>query len=248
MLPAYSPDGKRLADSIGAVGTVYITLPASKASGGQVTVNFRNRQETFAALNTANRPVPSGEKIKILAVVDGATVLVGGFAGAGEFAEYSTSGSAPGRVFNLYFRSRLHDPLLAEDVVHDVFEAVLSGRAAFAGRCALRSWLTAILKHKIVDLVRQRAGTDSLDIDDEDGPALSLACPQAGPDEVAEQRQRLARTLACIDALPPALRDVLRLRVLEDAPTGQVCAALAISEENLFVRLHRARKALALAL
>jgi hypothetical protein len=66
----------RIADSIGAVGTVYITLPASKASGGQVTVNFRNRQETFAALNTANRPVPSGEKIKILAVVDGATVLV----------------------------------------------------------------------------------------------------------------------------------------------------------------------------
>ena len=50
------------------------------------------------------------------------------------------------------------------------------------------------------------------------------------------------------DALPPALRDVLRLRVLEDAPTEQVCAALAISEDNLFVRLHRARKALALAM
>ena len=76
----------------------------------------------------------------------------------------------------------------------------------------------------------------------------SLACPQAGPHEVAEQRQMLARTLACIDALPPALRDVLRLRVLEDAPTEQVCAALAISEDNLFVRLHRARKALALAM
>ena len=147
-----------------------------------------------------------------------------------------------------FARSRLHDPLLAEDVVQDVFEAVLSGRAAFGGRSALRSWLTAILKHKIVDLVRQRAGTDSLDIDDEDGPALSLACPQAGPHEVAEQRQLLARTLACIDALPPALRDVLRLRVLEDAPTEQVCAALAISEDNLFVRLHRARKALALAM
>jgi hypothetical protein len=66
----------RIADCIGAVGTVYITLPASKATGGQVTVNFRGRQETFAALNAAARTLPSGEKVKVLAVVDGATVLV----------------------------------------------------------------------------------------------------------------------------------------------------------------------------
>jgi len=143
-----------------------------------------------------------------------------------------------------FARSRLHDPLLAEDVVHDVFEAVLSGRAAFAGRAALRSWLTAILKHKIVDLVRQRAGTDSLDVDDEDGQALALECPLPKPDELAEQRERLAHTLARIEALPTSLREVVRLRVLEDASTKSVCAALSISEENLFVRLHRARKAL----
>ncbi len=42
-----------------------------------------------------------------------------------------------------YAQRKLHDPMLAEDVVHDVFEAVLSGRASFAGRAALRSWLTA---------------------------------------------------------------------------------------------------------
>jgi len=143
-----------------------------------------------------------------------------------------------------FAKARLHDPMLAEDVVHDVFEAVLSGRAAFAGRAALRSWLTAILKHKIVDLVRQRAGTDSLDMDDEDGPALTITCPNARPDELAEQRQLLARTLARIDALPPGLRDVVRLRVLEEESTEAVCAQLAISEDNLFVRLHRARRQL----
>ena len=42
-----------------------------------------------------------------------------------------------------FAQRKLHDPMLAEDVVHDVFEAVISGRAAFAGRAALRSWLTA---------------------------------------------------------------------------------------------------------
>jgi RNA polymerase sigma-70 factor (ECF subfamily) len=44
--------------------------------------------------------------------------------------------------------------------------------------------------------------------------------------------------------LPTGLRDVMRLRVLQDQPTEAVCDALAISEDNLFVRLHRARKQL----
>ena len=143
-----------------------------------------------------------------------------------------------------FAKARLHDPMLAEDVVHDVFEAVLSGRAAFAGRAALRSWLTAILKHKIVDLVRQRAGTDSLDVDDEDGHALAIECPNPRPDAIAEQRQLLAHTLERIEALPAGLRDVVHLRVLQDESTEAVCQQLAISEENLFVRLHRARRLL----
>jgi RNA polymerase sigma-70 factor (ECF subfamily) len=140
-----------------------------------------------------------------------------------------------------FAQRRLQDPMLAEDVVHDVFEAVLSGRAAFAGRAALRSWLTAVLKNKIVDLVRQRAGIDSLEEQNDADGALAIACPQPGPHETAEQRERLAQTLARIDALPAALRDVMQLRVLQDQPTETVCKTLAITPDNLFVRLHRAR-------
>ena len=142
-----------------------------------------------------------------------------------------------------FARRRLHDPALAEDVVHDVFEAVVAGRASFGGRSALRSWLTAILKHKIVDLVRQRGSLDSLDAD-EDDDALEVACPLPRPDEVAEHRQALVRTLQRIEALPPGLRDVMHLRVLQDRSSDDVCRALDISEDNLFVRLHRARKQL----
>ncbi|CAN5244192.1 RNA polymerase factor sigma-70 [soil metagenome] len=146
-----------------------------------------------------------------------------------------------------FAQRKLRDPMQAEDVVHDVFEAVLSGRAAFAGRAALRSWLTAVLKNKIVDLVRRNAGTDSLDHGSDDGEesaALAIECPQPQPDEVAEQRQLLMRVLARIEALPPGLRDALRLRVLEEHSTEEVCRELGISEENLFVRIHRARKQL----
>ena len=145
-----------------------------------------------------------------------------------------------------FAQRRLRDPALAEDAVHDVLEAVLSGRAAFAGRSALRTWLTGILKHKIVDLVRRDAGTESLDeACADDGPAAP-ACAAPRPDEVAEQRQLLAQALARIAALPAALGDVVRLRVLDELPTAEVCKRLAISQENLFVRLHRARRQLAL--
>jgi RNA polymerase sigma-70 factor (ECF subfamily) len=145
-----------------------------------------------------------------------------------------------------YARRRLLDPALAEDLVHDVFEAVASGRADFGGRAALRSWLVAILKHKIVDLVRSRVGHDSLDaVAGDDGDGLELVCPRPRPDEVAEQRQLLAQTLRRIGQLPATQRRVLELRVLRDASSQDVCRELAISEQNMFVRLHRARRALA---
>ncbi len=138
---------------------------------------------------------------------------------------------------------RLRDPILAEDAVHDVFEAVLSGRASFAGRAALRSWLTAVLKNKIVDTMRRSPDHDSLDDEDAGAEnAVHLACPNPGPDEIAEQRQRLEKALAGIDALPRGLRDAMRLRVLDEQPTDAVCRELGISEENLFVRVHRARR------
>ena len=148
------------------------------------------------------------------------------------------------RAYLLRFAQRkLRDPGLAEDAVQDVFEALLSGRASFEGRAALRSWLTAILKHKIIDIVRRGARFESLD-DDEDGEhsALQVACPQPQPDEVTEQRILLARALERIDALPPGLRETFRLRVLEEQSTVSVCRTLGISEDNLFVRMHRARK------
>ncbi|MCY1378333.1 RNA polymerase sigma-70 factor [compost metagenome] len=83
----------------------------------------------------------------------------------------------------------------------------MSGCAAFSGRSALRSWLTAILKNKLVDLIRDRARYHEMDADDDQ--ALPLECDAARPDELAEHRERLA-----------------------------------ISQDSLFVRLHRARKQL----
>lgn len=143
-----------------------------------------------------------------------------------------------------FAQRKLHDPALAEDAVHDVFEAVISGRALFAGRAALRSWLTAILKYKIIDVIRQRARFDSHETDEDDDNSHQIECTAARPDEIAEQRELLSQTLQRISALPQAQRDVMQFRVLQDESSKAVCRRLCITEAALFVRLHRARKQL----
>lgn len=70
-------DGTRnMDDAIGAVGTVYVTLPPSRAAGGQINVTISGRLETVAALNAALRPLSSGEKVKVVGLVDAHTLLV----------------------------------------------------------------------------------------------------------------------------------------------------------------------------
>ena len=143
-----------------------------------------------------------------------------------------------------FAQRKLQDPALAEDAVHDVFEAVMSGRALFGGRAALRSWLTAILKNKIVDVIRQRARYDSMDASPDDDEAPQIECTAARPDQIAEQRELLGQALQRISTLPQSLRDVMQFRVLQDESSQAVCRRLCISEAALFVRLHRARKQL----
>ena len=76
-------------------------------------------------------------------------------------------------------RLQLRDEALAEDVVQETLLAALAG-SGFSGKSSLRTWLTGILKHKIVDAIRkkQREPTvasafgdieSELDIEDFDG-------------------------------------------------------------------------------
>jgi len=44
----------------------------------------------------------------------------------------------------------------AEDVVQDTLIAALQGAAGFSGRSSVKTWLTGILKHKIVDAIRRK--------------------------------------------------------------------------------------------
>jgi RNA polymerase sigma-70 factor, ECF subfamily len=56
-----------------------------------------------------------------------------------------------------------------------------------------------------------------------------------------ETRQMVRR---CIDQLPEIYRSVLLLRDIEDLDTAEVAAMLAISQNAIKIRVHRARQAL----
>src|SRR5690349_20419280 len=74
-------------------------------------------------------------------------------------------------------RLQLRDAALAEDVVQDTLVAALGAKEGFTGRSTVKTWLTGILKHKIVDAIRRKqrepvaASTldDEADIEDFDG-------------------------------------------------------------------------------
>src|SRR6185369_11901370 len=65
-------------------------------------------------------------------------------------------------------RLQLRDEALAEDVVQETLLAALSG-SGFSGKSSLKTWLTGILKHKIVDAIRrkQREPVAASTLDDE---------------------------------------------------------------------------------
>lgn len=66
----------KYADAVGAVATVYVTIPPAGASGGQVNVIFNNRQETLHAIQTGETPIPGGTRVRVTAV-SGSTLTVG---------------------------------------------------------------------------------------------------------------------------------------------------------------------------
>ena len=56
-----------------------------------------------------------------------------------------------------YASLQLRDAAAAEDAVQEALLAALAGQSGFAGRANLRTWLTGILKHKIVDTIRRQS-------------------------------------------------------------------------------------------
>jgi RNA polymerase sigma-70 factor (ECF subfamily) len=144
-----------------------------------------------------------------------------------------------------YARTRLHNPAHAEDAVQDALLAAVESIESFTGGSSLASWLTGILKHKMVDCVR-RSARDQWQELDSDGTPLepddAHAAAFCGPEQALERRQLWEALLHCVRDLPERTADTFVLRELAGMNTDETCRALAISESNCAVMLHRARR------
>ena len=155
-----------------------------------------------------------------------------------------------------YAFSRLRDTNAAEEVVQETFLAGIRFKDQFSGQGAERAWLLGILKRKIVDYVRMRNRYDrDGSFENEDDPSAQLfdqngnwkkgALTASRPDANVESREVWDVVRGCLEHLPKGQADVFVLSVMEEMETEEICKELGITPSNLWVRLHRARLALA---
>ena len=160
-----------------------------------------------------------------------------------------------------YALSQLRDAQLAEEVVQESLLAAFESIGSFDGRSSLRTWLTSILRFKVIDLqrrsVKERAHvpldeetTSSMDeawlddLFDESGHWRSPPQAWNDPEAALEQRRFWDVFETCLSGLPAAAsRIFFRREVLGDDTTA-ICQDEGITASNCWVILHRARLAL----
>ena len=160
-----------------------------------------------------------------------------------------------GDIFYQYALRRLNDTQAAEDVVQETFLAAIKSSINFRGDSLESTWLSSILRKKTVDVIRKRERqrraqpiSDGAEVNNysEDqcleviGASFSMAPSKAMTD--AEFMTLVHESLA---SLPKNQADVFVLRELEQLEPEAICELLDISRKNLWVRLYRARVALA---
>lgn len=148
--------------------------------------------------------------------------------------------------------ARLRDSHIAEDVVQETFLAAVKNNS-FAEQSSPRTWLTGILKHKIIDVMRKNnrevnasdlmADTDA-NMDEffnETGHWAEKPQLWDIPDNALEQKQFFSVLQTCIDKIPKKLATLFLMRDIQETSNEEICKELSITTTNAWVMLYRAR-------
>ncbi len=152
---------------------------------------------------------------------------------------------------------QLRDTELAEDVVQETLLAALEGRAQFSGKSSHKTWLTGILKHKIIDAMRRRGREQPLttNADESEADAIDAMFSRDGhwqqfpanwgnPEKSLEDKKFWIVFEMCSQLMPPRTARVFIMREVMELSTEEICKELSITPTNLWVMLHRARLSL----
>lgn len=149
---------------------------------------------------------------------------------------------------------QLRNAAQAEDVVQDALIAVLEKPERFAGQSSLRTYVTGIMKHKIIDTLRagsreRQFGARDEESDDDvidglfasDGHAIDMPRQWGNPDATLEQKDFFRVMEICLEKLPAKTARIFLMREWLELETEEICKELAITASNAWVILYRAR-------
>lgn len=152
---------------------------------------------------------------------------------------------------------QLSDSHLAEDAVQEALIGALKNAKSFTGRAALKTWVFAILKNKIADVLRQKqrlvnaSGLLRADDENEDFSELfdqkgfwqpdERPASWGNPQESLRQGQFWKVFEICLEGLPRTQARVFMMREFVELDSHEICSTVGITTSNLNVMLHRAR-------
>jgi len=130
------------------------------------------------------------------------------------------------------------DPVRREDLFQDVCLALWQALPRFRGDCSERTFAFRIAHNRgLTHGWRSRGATADLD------EAEEIADTRRDPESELCERDRRERLRAAVRRLPPGARQVVALS-LEGLSHREIGEVLGLSENNVAVRLTRARKLL----
>ncbi len=149
---------------------------------------------------------------------------------------------------------QLRNHARAEDAVQDALIAVLEKPAAFAGQSSLRTYVTGILKFKIIDCLRLGARERQIECSEDqseddaidalflaDGHVRDIPRAWGNPDQTLEQKDFFRTLEICLEKLPPKAARIFMMREWLELETEEICKELAITSSNAGVLLYRSR-------
>jgi RNA polymerase sigma-70 factor (ECF subfamily) len=136
------------------------------------------------------------------------------------------------RVYN-FFRYRVGDDRLAEDLTSATFEKAWRGRARYRrDLAAFSTWLFSIARNVAIDYYRQRRTELSLD-------DIPLQADERTPDRTVEQRDEVAQLVRLLNALPERERELVALKYGANCTNRNIANLTGLSESNVGTILHR---------
>jgi RNA polymerase sigma factor (sigma-70 family) len=128
-----------------------------------------------------------------------------------------------------FIRRRVADPRDAEDILQDVFRALVEANRLVVPIDHITGWLYRVARNRITDLFRARTG-EPLELED------LLPSGDAGPEEAFARSVLLATLEQAIAELPPEQRDVFMAHEIDGRSFKEMSAATGVSVNTLLSR------------